>query len=237
MTIEPNELWAPITGFSGYSISTLGRVRSEARTVMKAGKPYWKRETILKASPHKGYPRVSLRAAGKTHYLFCHQIVMTTFVGRCPNGQETRHKDGNSLNPRLDNLEYGTRAQNIDDAKRHGTFPLHERRPGAKLTKAKVRKIASSRDTAGDLANSFGVTVGTIQQIRSAQTWADITEGARKSSYRPRGVAHPQAKLTEKDVRAIRKSGLSQRALARRYSVDRVTIRNVIQQKTWKHVQ
>lgn len=52
-----------------------------------------------------------------------------------------------------------------------------------------------------------------------------------------RGEEHPGAKLTESDVRDIRASTQSIRALSRLYGVDRVAIKQVQTRKTWRHVE
>jgi hypothetical protein len=120
------EIWRAAAGFPGYEVSSFGRMRSLARQVVEHnGKVRFHKAKPLKASPNPGdgYPRVSLRRDGKTRYTYVHVLVALTFIGPPPPGHEVRHGDGNRANPRLDNLCYGTRADNIDDARRHGTFP------------------------------------------------------------------------------------------------------------------
>ena len=50
------------------------------------------------------------------------------------------------------------------------------------------------------------------------------------------GVDHYLAKLTEDDVRAIRKSTESQTVLAARYGVEQTNISAIKRRKSWKHV-
>jgi len=56
----------------------------------------------------------------------------------------------------------------------------------------------------------------------------------------PRGCSHGMAKLTEDDVREIRRlyvmGCISQRELALRFGVDRVTIGRIVLRKNWKHI-
>jgi hypothetical protein len=49
-----------------------------------------------------------------------HQLVARTFLGP-PRGLETRHLNGDCRDNRLENLAYGTRAENAQDMVRHGT--------------------------------------------------------------------------------------------------------------------
>ncbi len=56
-----------------------------------------------------------------------------------------------------------------------------------------------------------------------------------------RGSRHPNAKLTEADVRAIRTEyaagGVTQRSIGEKYGVDKDCISIIITRKAWKHVQ
>lgn len=51
-----------------------------------------------------------------------------------------------------------------------------------------------------------------------------------------RGEDCPAAKLTENNVLAIRSSGLSLRAIARIYGVNKGTIGLIVHRKTWRHI-
>lgn len=60
-----------------------------------------------------------------------------------------------------------------------------------------------------------------------------------RKGRQPRGETHPRAKLTERDVREIRRAdghGSSQRELARLYGVSPRSIQFIIQRRTWTHV-
>ena len=52
-----------------------------------------------------------------------HSLVAEAFIGPCPEGMEVRHRNGDQTNSRLSNLTYGTHADNMQDAIRHGTNP------------------------------------------------------------------------------------------------------------------
>jgi uncharacterized protein YjcR len=55
-----------------------------------------------------------------------------------------------------------------------------------------------------------------------------------------KGEDHPQAKLTERDVKAIRtysKGGFKQQELAEMFNVKRNTISAIITRKSWRHVE
>ena len=53
------------------------------------------------------------------------------------------------------------------------------------------------------------------------------------------GTAHPRAKLTDDDVRAIRvayANGGSYRTLGAQYGMGRTTIRNIVKRTLWRHI-
>lgn len=104
------EEWKPILGYRlPYAVSSYGRVWS-----FFLGGRYLK-----PGIASNGYPTVSL-GRGCTRTL--PSLVAVAFLGPYPDKQEVRHKDGDRKNPRLDNLEWGTRTDNIYDAVRHGRW-------------------------------------------------------------------------------------------------------------------
>lgn len=115
------ERWVPIPGYEGrYEISNQGRVKSLHRVIIRAdGIPRTIRERILKPSTtkHNEYARVNI--AGKPRKI--HQLVMLAFVGPLPGRMVTRHLNGDAFDNRLENLAYGTHAENSADMMRHGT--------------------------------------------------------------------------------------------------------------------
>lgn len=48
-----------------------------------------------------------------TMYIAVHRLVATKYIGQCPPGLETSHKDGIKANNHYSNLEYLTHSQNI----------------------------------------------------------------------------------------------------------------------------
>lgn len=115
------EIWQIIPSAPNYMASTLGRVRSVDHWVWGGSRVgyYVKAGRILKPGiASNDYPTVAL---GRGNTRTVHSLVAEAHLGQCPKGMEIRHKDGNRKNPRLDNLEFGTRGDNIKDAIKHGT--------------------------------------------------------------------------------------------------------------------
>jgi hypothetical protein len=113
----PGEQWRPIPGYERtYAVSSLGRIYSHPRPTTSGG--------VLKGSIDSyGYRRVALVQDGKQRTRRVHVLVMLAFRGPAPAGMEIRHLDGDKLNPRLGNLEYGTHQQNGMDTVAHGNCP------------------------------------------------------------------------------------------------------------------
>lgn len=67
-------------------------------------------------------------------------------------------------------------------------------------------------------------------------THADNMRDKQEHGTQSKGETHTQSKLTEDDVRAIRASNGTIRALADRYGVTSTTVHFIRHRKTWKHV-
>lgn len=170
------EEWRP-TYHPDYDVSNLGRVRSRApqggdmrnRTT---GPSRPKTPRILKPGrSSSGYWSVSF---GREHgSQSTHVLVATAFLGPCPKGQEVRHKDDDRSNSRWDNLEYGTRTQNILDAVERGRF----RGRFKTLSVGEVKEIRhrySKGETQSSLAKHFDVYARLIWGIVHGRTRQDV---------------------------------------------------------------
>lgn len=114
-----DEMWKPVVGYEGlYEVSSHGRVKSIPRYRVRGG--------IRKTTNNvrSGYPCLPLRKDGKTKMRTVHSLVMEAFVGPRPTGLDVRHLDGDPANCHLDNLCYGTKAENMQDIVRHGRHTL-----------------------------------------------------------------------------------------------------------------
>lgn len=124
-----------------YEVSDFGRVRGrEGRQIWagpRAGFRNASEKLLRPGIGSNGYPSVVLGREIGTRTV--HSLVAETFIGPCPSGMEVRHIDGNRTNPRLENLCYGTRAENMQDAREHGTFE-----PG---DPARIAKAIATRDS------------------------------------------------------------------------------------------
>lgn len=134
------EEWRVLPSNSTYEVSNLGRVRSRDHLVWGGIRMgfYTKSGKVLQPGiASNGYPTVAL---GRRKTRTVHSLVAETFIGPCPTGKEVRHRDGVRTNPRLDNLEYGTRFQNIEDAFRHGTRVASSKPRGKRMPSPELER-------------------------------------------------------------------------------------------------
>lgn len=117
-----SEMWRPIVGYEGYyEVSSHGRIRSLARTVVrKNGVTQQVSEKLMSTPLTNGYPSTSLTKGGKRRTVLVHIVMAEAFLGPRPEGQVVRHDDDVKTNNVLSNLLYGTEGQNRHDAVRNG---------------------------------------------------------------------------------------------------------------------
>jgi hypothetical protein len=123
------ETWKAVVGFEGqYEVSDKGRVRSlDCERVYERNDQYSGRLITVRRR-HKGrmlrpgrMPSGHLSVAlGKGNSVCVHVIVLDAFIGPCPPGHESLHRDDVPSNNDLNNLRWGTRSENLHDAIRNG---------------------------------------------------------------------------------------------------------------------
>lgn len=131
--MEPtqSEEWRPVVGHEGtYEVSDRGAVRSLDRTIQTRNGSRWlpgvpgkqgirrlKGRTLQPGTMAAGHQYVVIGRRTRT----VHSLMAEAFLGPRPEGWEVRHLNGNPADNRLANLQYGTRSENAEDSKRHGT--------------------------------------------------------------------------------------------------------------------
>ncbi len=103
-----------------------------------------------------------------------HLLLLETFVGPRPPNQICRHLDGNCLNFSLNNLAWGTQAENSLDSWRHATMVHGELTNTAKVDRAKVKKIRSEHKdgkSINSIARKFGISWKQTKRIISRVSW------------------------------------------------------------------
>lgn len=178
--------WRPVIGYEGlYEVSSTGLVRSLDRKIVVVNSLCGEFIRIHKGkvlSPGlagsgaigKRYPQVQLCRDGNVKQKAVHAIVAEAFIGPCPDGEEVRHLDGNSLNPEANNLAYGTKKQNSMDRVIHGTDNRGEKNYSAKLDVSAVNAIRerfSNGESYKVLVSEYGVSDVQIYNIVNRKSW------------------------------------------------------------------
>jgi len=232
-----NCTWKPIVGHHGYEVSRCGKIRSTPRVVIRSnGVTLTIPGKILKTPPNKGYPRFNASCNGIRTQMWVHQCVAAAFIGPVPNGHEVRHRNGNRSDNRVENLAYGTRQDNVNDAKQHGTIIRGSVKSSSKLTEAQAIEIYLSTETAASLASAYQVSAGTIDSVRSRRCWNHAT---KHLPDRMRIRRSHNSKLTADDVIDIRGEfarGVKQVDIASMYGLNKQSVYHIVNRHSWKHV-
>ena len=172
----------PIPGFSSYFISECGHVWSCKN----------RRPRILKVSDKHGYPCISIVSDdGAERTIQIASLLLTAFVGPCPEGMECCHNNGVRHDLSLSNLRWDTHKNNFQDMVRHGRCKLirggcqrifGENNGSAKLTDvevADIRSLSGSGATRKEIASSFGISTTHVGNILNHKCRSTIGHSAK----------------------------------------------------------
>jgi len=170
------EDWKDIPGWEGiYQVSNLGRVKR-----IQSGPGATAGRIKIGYKTGGGYLQVDLSSPGrKTICPVVHRLVLSAFVGLCPEGKEANHKNGIRTDNRLDNLEWVTRSENLIHSIRVLNINIARgiNFPQAKLNDDKVRKIKElfrGGMTYAQLSKIFDVSMGAIAHVIKGRSWRHI---------------------------------------------------------------
>lgn len=114
----------PIKGYEGYKVSNTGKVRSDIIRSRWGGFRKRKHPLELKQDiTHDGYCRVTLNAGNISKHFAVHRLVALAFIPNPSNLPEINHKDEDTRNNHVDNLEWCSRKYNAN----FGTLPQREK--------------------------------------------------------------------------------------------------------------
>ncbi len=169
-----------IEGYSGYRIGSDGTVWSRWKRGGEKDRGFvavWRQLTPVKIG--KGYLAINLSKEERNRTLrYIHRLVLTAFVGPCPEGMQCCHNDGNRINNRLENLRWDTRKNNEADKVAHGTLAKGEGHGQAKLTAEQVIAIRTAYTIGGitksELGARYGVSRSLIRFIVRREIWQHV---------------------------------------------------------------
>ena len=114
------ETWKAIPGYEGiYEVSDQGNVRSVDRRDFSGARRTGR--AINPFTTDRGYLQVELNKCGEGRKHLVHRLVLTAFVGPCPEGMVGCHFNDVGTDNRLENLRWDTPRANTYDSIRLGT--------------------------------------------------------------------------------------------------------------------
>jgi DNA-binding NarL/FixJ family response regulator len=107
-----------------------------------------------------------------------HRLIAETFLGEPPTpSHQVCHSNGQQTDNRVQNLRWGTAAENAHDREKHGNTPRGRRNGNVKLTADQViaikEHLASGRSQRS-IAAEFAVSQGTISYINCGKWWKHV---------------------------------------------------------------
>jgi hypothetical protein len=150
------EIWKPLRNFPSYNGSSEGRIIN-VRT-----------QHILKPQINdRGYAVVTLWKNKKAYTVRVHRIIAETFLGE-HSDLDVRHKNRNRSDNRVDNLEWVTRSELIQDAFVRGTKTLSRHTAVRVIETGKVYEnvTACAIDTGCDRSQIFKQLAGSRLHVK-----------------------------------------------------------------------
>ena len=129
--------------------------------------------------PSNGHGYLNITVNGKTKY--AHRIAYELHKGEIPDNMCVCHSCDNPACINPSHLFLGTQRENVADciSKGRSNTPKGENHHKAKLTESDVHQIkhllAEANLTLKQIANTFGVKLETISNIKTGKSWKHIT--------------------------------------------------------------
>lgn len=166
-----------IPSSQNYFVTKSGHIYSTMRGKLRRLKP---------KSHSSGYYQVMLVINGIKTYRYIHRLVLETWTGKCPEGHQCDHKNGNKKDNRLVNLHWVTRKQNMQlIAEQKGkNWNKGSNHPHARFTEKdilKIRQLYAEGMKQQEIAELFGVRQNYISLIVNYKIWKHVCIQSGKS--------------------------------------------------------
>jgi len=167
-----------LSEWSAYRVGSDGSIWSRWKIGARRNAGYGEWRVLRTPIGNHGYRHVHLHdGSGRSQTLTVPPLVCEAFHGLSLKDMEVRHLNGNQIDDRADNLQWGTHAENVADQERHGTRANGERNGNAKLSDADIAEIRSLKGTMIHrlIAERFGVNRRYIGAILSGDWRKETT--------------------------------------------------------------
>jgi len=178
ITDSTQEVWKTITEFPAYSVSNLGRIRRDVKSLRKQPgiiKP------IKRGRPNKEYCYVELYRDNKPFRKLVHRVVVECFIGPAASRLlQVNHKNGDRNDNNLNNLEWVSASENIQHSYRVllRRRAYGERNGSSKLKEADVRAVRAMLDRMEsnvDIARKLNISPSSISAIKTGKLWVGVS--------------------------------------------------------------
>ena len=151
------EEWRPLRETNKYEASSYGRIRNADTGKILNG-----------AITDRGRVRIYLRVDGIIRARYKHRLIAEAFWGTDCDGYDIYHKDGDTLNNRLNNLAIGTRAEAIQNSYKH----KHD----ADIDNKRIRVVETDEiyDTLQETSIAVGLAKATITKCLRYESYHNI---------------------------------------------------------------
>jgi len=173
-----SECWKFIPDYEGlYKVSDKGRVMSTDMVVnldciTSKSKKRKIKGRVLKPFISHGYNVVSLCKNGVQKKYKVSRLVLYAFESVKESEFDACHNDGNRQNDNLENLRWGTRKENMGDAKIHGTIKSGVSHNNSRITRSDLVDIINSKLSYSKIAQKYGMSKSAIGKIKIGQTYS-----------------------------------------------------------------
>lgn len=166
-----------IKGFEGlYGITEDGKVWS-----------FYTNKFIKHSMLNTGYPMVTLWDGKKSHGRTLHRLVAEAYLPKIDGKPHVNHKDSDRKNPRLENLEWCTRSENMKHGLASGNFDGKLGRKGKqngnyRISSEVVTAIIKARNEGAslkELSSKYNVNLSYIWKLCAGQFRGDEAKGVR----------------------------------------------------------
>jgi hypothetical protein len=161
-----DEIWIDVPNYDGmYQCSSFGRVKSLKREYYRKGdsKPRYTREIIMKQTPimvrgtKSKVLYLSFRVEGVRKTFTVNQLIGMTFLGGLKKNECYQHKNKNSLDNRLCNIERVSHTLSKKNDFKHNKREVHNFKSFKKFTKRKYRiKCNGVEMSYSDILKKYG---------------------------------------------------------------------------------
>ena len=133
--------WKDVKGYEGiYKVSDTGKIRSVERYVVgENGSGIYQKlikgRILRRGINRTGYYKLQFSVKGVSKTVLAHRLVAMAFIPNPENKPEVNHIDGDKFNNNITNLEWVTRAEQMQHAYRTGLINANHLKKPVRISK------------------------------------------------------------------------------------------------------